>query len=301
MATVNPSPAPPLREELLSLLICPESGHPLTGWDGVSETGTLTCAATGQIYPVTGGIPCLLPLALQESPEAQADAELAEKRSEMQARDDQVVAYDAMLGLRLFTSVEVPQTLQYLLPEPHHLMLEGGCGTGRMTPAFAAAVRGLVCVDFSMESLRVAKSKLAPELAAKTLFLQADLSQLPLRSNAFDRVGSFGGYEHIPTVESRDRAVAELVRVMTPRDAGSRFALSAYRWGPPQSWFSEREGHHPGGIYFRRFTMPELLDLLRPRVDIFGHTEALLYYHLVWGRKPVTKAGAGGQSQEDSC
>ena len=275
----------PLRRELLALLACPESGLPLNGWDG-GRDGTLTCEATGQTYPVLDGIPCLLPLALQARTPS-TDAELAEKISEMKARDEQVEAYDAMVGLKLFTSVEVPMTLRCLAPEPHHLMLEGGCGTGRMTPAFAERVRALVCVDFSMESLRVARRKLPAALAAKTLFLQADLSQLPLRTDAFDRVGSFGVYEHIPTPESRDRALAEMSRVMKPRTEGSRFALSAYRWGPPQSWSSEREGHHPGGIYFRRFTMPELLGLVRPHIDVLGQTEALLYYHLVWGRKPT--------------
>jgi len=279
---VTDKPTRTLRDELLSLLTCPETGEPLTGWDGTASEGTLTAPSSGRQYPVRDGIPCLLPAALQSD----AAQEYAEKRSEMQARDAQVSDYDKMVGLRLFTSVEVPLSLQFLRPEPDNFMLEGGCGTGRMTPFFADAVRGLVCVDFSMESLRVAKKKLSGERAAKTLFLQADLSQLPLKSDVFDRVGTFGVYEHIPTVESRDRAIAELVRVMRPRTAGSRFALSAYRWGPPISWTSEREGHHAGGIYFKRFTQAELLEILRLRLDIGGATESLLYYHLVWGRKP---------------
>lgn len=222
-----------------------------------------------------------MPQSLQES----QTPEDAEKRSEMQARDEQVADYDGMVGLRLFTSVEVPMTLQYLRLEPDHLLLEGGCGTGRMTPFFADRVRGQVCADFSLESLRVAKKKLNPEQAAKTLFIQADLSQLPLRSGVFDRVGTFGVYEHIPTDSARDRAVADMLRVMTLRESGSRFALSAYRWGPPISWRSQKEGHHDGGIYFKRFTLSELRDLLAPRLSIGGATEALLYYHLLWGRK----------------
>jgi SAM-dependent methyltransferase len=277
---VTPSPQS-VRAELLSFLQCPETGAPLSGWDGVSSSGVLTARDSGRTYPVQDGIPCLLPPSLRES----TAKEDAEKRSEMQARDAQVEDYDNMAGLRLFTSVEVPLTLQYLRLEPGHLLLEGGCGTGRMTPYFADRVRGMVCVDFSMESLRVARRKLTPAQAEKTLFVQADLSQLPLRSEVFDRVGSFGVYEHIPTEETRDRAVADMLRVMTAREAGSRFALSAYRWGPPISWNAEREGHHDGGIYFKRFTRRQLLDLLGARFSIGGSTEALLYYHLVWGRK----------------
>ena len=274
---------PPIRAELLALLQCPETGEPLIGWDGDTETATLTAPQSGRTYPVRGGVACLLPAALQDS----AATEYAEKRAEMSARDAQVADYDAMLGLRLFTAAEVPLTLSYLRPEPGDLMLEGGCGTGRMTPDFATVVRGLLCVDFSFDSLQVARKKLTPEQLAKTVFVQADLSQLPVRTEVFDRVGTFGVYEHIPTPEARDRAVCELMRVLKPRETGARFALSAYRWGAPISWNAEKEGHHDGGIYFKRFAADELRDLLAPHLAIGGFTEALLYYHLLWGRKPV--------------
>ena len=274
-----------LRGELLSLLISPDTGEPLTGWDGIAEEGMLVGTKTGVTYPVRGGVACLLPSALREAKDATAEkedrSEVAEKRREMAARDAQVSDYDNMLGLRIFTSAELPLSLRYLSPDPDHLLLEGGCGTGRMTAGLAAAVRGVVCVDFSEESIRVAKTKLSPGLAAKTLFLQADLSQLPLRTEGFDRVGSFGVYEHIPTEDARARAVAELNRVLKSRIRGGRLALSAYRWGFPQSLMSEREGHHDGGIYFKRFTMAELLSHLTPYLEIGQATEALLYYHLV--------------------
>ena len=277
------SALPPVVSELVLLLRCPETGESLTGWDGIADDAVLT-TVSGRTYPVKQGIARLLPDAMQTATSEEYD----QKRSEMQARDAQVGDYDAMLGLRLFTAAELPLTLHYLRPEPDHIMLEGGCGTGRMTAVFADAVRALVCVDFSWESLRIAREKLTPAQRAKTLFVQADLSQLPLASAVFDRVGTFGVYEHIPTPEARDRAIAQLVRTLRPRDTGSRFALSAYRWGAPISWLSEREGHHAGGIYFKRFTQSELRALLRPHLSIGGSTESLLYYHLIWGRKPVS-------------
>jgi SAM-dependent methyltransferase len=182
--------------------------------------------------------------------------------------------------------VELPLTLSYLRPEPTDLMLEGGCGTGRMTAAFAEKVRGLVCVDFSRESIKVAKKKLSPTLLAKTLFVQADLSRLPLASESFERVGSFGVYEHIPTPEARAGALEHLARATKPRTAGGRFAISAYRWGPPISWTSQKEGHHePGHIYFVRKSMAELKTDLAPHFEIGGATETLVYYHLLWGRR----------------
>jgi SAM-dependent methyltransferase len=239
-------------------------------------------------YPVVDGIPILLPTALREAMAAPEDvSEAAEKQREMAARDAQVVDYDKMLGLRVFTTAEVPMSLHYLRPDADSLMLEGGCGTGRMTPAFVDAARGLMALDFSVESIKVARGKLTPEQLEKVLFIQADLSKLPIASEVFDRVGSFGVYEHIPTPDARARALAEMARVLKPRTHGSRFALSAYRWGPPQSWGGEREGHHAGGIYFYRFTQSELRAQVQPYFEVREFTESLLYYHLLWGRKPA--------------
>jgi SAM-dependent methyltransferase len=272
-----------IQAELAALLRCPETGAALSNWDGSHPEATLS-TDSGRSYPVSGGIANLLPDALRGT-EADDSAEVIEKRTEMAARDAQTGSYDGMLGLKLFTSVEVPLTLSFLRPEPDQLMLEGGCGTGRMTPAFVDRVRGLICVDFSRASLEVAQRKLTPRQRAKTLFIQADLSKLPLASGVFDRVGSFGVYEHIPTPAARADALAHLARACKPRAHGGRFALSAYRWGPPISWTSQKEGHHePGHIYFIRKTLTELKNDVGVHFEVGDATERLVYYHLLWGR-----------------
>lgn len=275
-----------IQAELAALLRCPETGEPLTGWDGSAPEATLT-TASGRSYSVSGGIANLLPDVLRGT-SADDSAETLEKRTEMAARDAQTSSYDGMMGLKLFTSVEVPLTLSYLRPEPDQLMLEGGCGTGRMTPAFADRVRGLVCVDFSRASLEVAMGKLTKAQRAKTIFVQADLSRLPLASAAFDRVGSFGVYEHIPSPEARADALSHLARACTLRTQGGRFAISAYRWGPPLTWSSKKEGHHePGHIYYIRKTLAELKSEVGVHFEVGGVTEKLVYYHLLWGRPKV--------------
>ncbi len=282
------APSVSLRHELLDLLACPDDGTSLNGWDGITEQGFLTCGGCGRAYPVIDGLPRLLPQAMEEAPPSIGGGgghEFAQKRQEMAARDAQVAMYDSNLPLRLFSLPEIPLTLHYLWLEPDVLMLEGGCGTGRMTAAFAARVRGLICIDFSAASLQAARAKLSPELAAKVLFVQADLCHLPLLSDAFDRVGSFQVLEHLPTADARERAVAELTRVLQARARGGRLALSAYRWGPPLSWGAQKEGHHEGGIPFFRSTWTELSRLVAPHIAVEQHTCALLYHYLLWGRK----------------
>jgi SAM-dependent methyltransferase/uncharacterized protein YbaR (Trm112 family) len=282
MASVT-VPDSELRRELRGLLACPEDHGTLAGWDGTASDATLVCAVCGRTFAVTNGLPRLLPDGLREA--FGANPADGEKRREIAARDAQAANYDRMLGLRLFSVPEIPLTLRYLALEPGHLLLEGGCGTGRMTPSFAARARALVCVDFSVESLQSARAKLSPNQAAKTLFVQADLSRLPLREGVFDRVGSFQVLEHLPTHETRARAVAEMARVLKGRREGGRFAFSAYRWGPPVSWLAAKQGHHVGGIPFFRVTWPEMAELLRPHFAVKQYTGALLYHFLVWGRK----------------
>jgi SAM-dependent methyltransferase len=281
VAAPRPASPSPIRPALLDLLACPEDGAALSGWDGSTDDGTLDCPACRRRFPVQDGLPRLLPDALREA----RDAEYSEKQREMAARDAQVAQYDANLPLRLFSIPEIPITLRYLALEPDHLMLEGGCGTGRMTPEFARRVRGLVCADISVESLKAARAKLPPELGDRALFVQADLSHLPLATGVFDRVGSFQVLEHLPTPDARARAVAELVRVAKRRTEGGRIALSAYRWGAPVPLVARKSGHHAGGIPFFRATWAELSEMLAPHLTVGGRTGALLYHFLVWGRK----------------
>jgi SAM-dependent methyltransferase/uncharacterized protein YbaR (Trm112 family) len=278
-----------LRQELLNTLICPEDGSPLTGWDGFSPTGTLKSAG-GRTFPVVDGIACILPDALREAPlnpDGSADGDVyAEKRQEMQTRDEQSDDYDKMVQLNIFDNFEVPMTIKALSLEPDNLLLEGGCGTGRMTNRFAERVRGLVAVDFSLASVQKALRKTPPEMRHKILFVQADLSRLPTKTGVFDRVGSFGVHEHIPSAEARADTIGHYARILKPRSEGSRFAISTYRWGFPLTLTSKKEGHHePGHIYFYRMTTPEVREHIGTHFEIGGHQETLLYYHLIWGRK----------------
>lgn len=63
--------------DLVEILACTVCHEPLTlaatAEDGVEVlTGTLTCAACGEVYPITDGIPNLLPPDLRAAIEAEA-------------------------------------------------------------------------------------------------------------------------------------------------------------------------------------------------------------------------------------
>ncbi len=63
--------------DLVEILACTVCHEPLTlaatAEDGIEVlTGTLTCAACGEVYPITDGIPNLLPPDLRAAIEAEA-------------------------------------------------------------------------------------------------------------------------------------------------------------------------------------------------------------------------------------
>jgi ubiquinone/menaquinone biosynthesis C-methylase UbiE/uncharacterized protein YbaR (Trm112 family) len=255
---------------LLPRLASPETGGPLTltvrqrsGEDIVD--GSLT-DDDGHVYPIQDGIPRLLPLELLEA-----------QKSEIAARDAQVVDYDQMAFLNWFGKVEIPLTRRALGPLSTDLLLEAGCGTGRMTTILAGCVRELVAIDFSFESLRVNRRKLLASGISTVHLVQADLCHLPFAEFAFDRIVSCQVLEHVPGPAARAAAVASLYQVVKP---GGTLALSAYKHSLLTRTFAEKEGTHDGGIPFFRFTQSELRETLGTQFTVHSITGALVYLYL---------------------
>lgn len=279
-----------MHRERLSLLRCP------TGCAGELEleersgtpqrvhAATLHCRACGAQYPIEEGIPRLLPPELvdQAAPPAADAIEAARKLSEMRARDEQVSDYDRMWYLNLFGRLEVPATLSRLDLRQEHTLLEAGCGTGRLTKQFAALCRSMVSVDYSWESIRVCAAKLRRDGIDNVDLVQADICRLPLQSEAFDRAVSCQVLEHIPTAASRSAAIDSIARVTKP---GGTLVLSAYQYSAFTRWFGPKEGEHPGGIYYFRFTRRELRDLLAQSWSVDRVTGALVYHFIARCRK----------------
>ena len=277
-----------MREELIDMLCCPEGCeeelryHDVTFADGEIVTGEIHCPSCGRYYPIREGIAQLMPSDLTEGDERTEDRVVSAKLSEMSARDDQVEAYDKMWYLSLYGLAEIPMTLSMLSVASDHTLLEGGCGTGRMTHIFAHRCRRVVSVDFSWESLRVNREKLKRKGVRNVDLLQADLCRLPIKTESVDRVVSCGVLEHIPTHATRVNALKGMSRVLR---VGGNTAISAYNHSLLMRLIGEREGEHAGGIYFIRFTRKELHDLLSEAFSVEHISSSLVYYHHARCRK----------------
>jgi len=237
------------------------------------------CESCGQLFPLREGILCLLP---DQFEQGSGDLAWQCKRQEQQARDAQAGRYDRMLGLRLLTHLERPHVLRAVALQRDQVVLDAGCGTGRLTTALARRCR-VVAVDFSLASLVRCRRKLERQGLAATL-VQGDITHLPLAAGAVDALASCQVIEHLPGAPDRERALREFHRVLRP---GGRLVATAYHYNWATRWFGPREGYHRGGIFYHRFALPEYRALLQDHFELSAVRPLGGYLLLAAGRKPM--------------
>jgi SAM-dependent methyltransferase len=183
--------------------------------------------------------------------------------------------------LRALSVAEIPLTLWRLGPVASDVVVEVGCGTGRITRQLASRCGQVWALDHSVDSLLRAREKVDGRAVR---FVQADAGYLPLRPGVADRALSCQMLEHLPTAMLRERAVAEAARVLRP---GGRFVVSAYWHSPLTRLWGDREGHHSGMIYYYRFSSAEFRALLSRSFEVDTLTRRLVYILLAGCRKKV--------------
>ncbi len=226
------------------------------------------------------GVLSLLPDELQQAGR-DLDQCWRDKHSEKMARDCQAEQYDRMVGLRLLSRLELPLMVRHVAPRAEAVVLDAGCGTGRLTAALAGRCR-LLAVDFSLSSLVRCRRKL-DRLGLQATLVQGDLTHLPVADSALDGVASCQVLEHLPGAEMRRQAVSEIRRALRP---GGSFTATAYHYNWATRWFGGREGYHPGGIFYHRFTLEEYRELLGGDFELAGVRPLGGYVLLAHGRKP---------------
>lgn len=271
-----------MRQETLKLLRCPNSCtnalelETLDAQKGRIITGFIHCVGCSSRFPIEEGILRMMPKHLHDQQVTPAHDEATRKQKmEMAARDNEADDYDKMKNLRLFGKVEIPYTLKQMKLRPNHVLLEAGCGTGRMTRIFAPKCKSIIAVDFSIESLRRCQRKLERDGTKNVDLIQADNCALPILSEVFDVAVSCGVLEHVPTHNGRAMMVSEMARTSKPR---STVVISAYKHSLYTRLFGSKEGEHRTGIYYFRFHKPELHKLLSEHLDVDGVSGVLMYY-----------------------
>jgi SAM-dependent methyltransferase len=193
-----------MRPALLGYLACPRCGGTLAvaapakaPGEEVIE-GALGCGDCGAIYPVTRGVPRMLPAALSGPEQATARAF--------------GVQWKVLSGLpevfrEEFESYLAPLSVSDL---EGLVVLDAGCGMGKFSlAALEAGAAEVVSVDLS-EAVDVAQAHLGSRTKAHVV--QASIYELPFPPARFDFIFSIGVLHHLPDPEKGFQALVPLVR-----------------------------------------------------------------------------------------
>lgn len=235
-----------MRRRLLDWVACPLCGGPLrleafeTAEDEEEiEEGILACGCTAA-FPVLGGVPRIVEGALH------AQEEFRRRRGD-RLRESGVLSGKALQPASpefralvaptmdrfgkewekhpleettwgLDQTTRLQHALRYLgwtaEEAKGRVVLDAGCGTGKLTCGMASWGGEVVGVDLNPSAARGwhARRTLAGDRAASVHIVQGDLMHPPFRSGSFDGVHSAGVLHHTPDTLRAFRAVAPLVK-----------------------------------------------------------------------------------------
>jgi predicted TPR repeat methyltransferase len=236
--------------------LCPT--HPGDFENDTMTDGLVQCSACGRKYPVAGGV-----LRLLDSGSA-SDEVLAH---EQKLWDSGAAEYDTHVtyGRHTLNAMELPATLRALGNIKDRVVLELGCGTGRISLSVATLCRELVAVDFSLNELAILAGKLQPH--APVSLVQADVTQPLAMSRSFDLAFSSQVVQALPTREHRMSMFRWAAEALS--DDG-RFVFTTYHHGLRNRVFgiARSARYTTGGIYRYYSTISEIKREVAPYFDM---------------------------------
>jgi uncharacterized protein YbaR (Trm112 family) len=194
-----------MRARLLDLVVCPRCGGPLRVQETAREgeeimEGELACQRCHARFPVTRGIPRLLP---------DAEAIAAEARATVERFGEQWNRFD-FLGEHY-----EEQFLGWIRPNrpevfEDEIVLEGGCGKGRHSAIVARwGAKDVLAVDLgSSVEAAFRNTREHPNVHV----IQADLFMLPVAARSVGVAFSVGVLHHTPSPKACFRALEDKVR-----------------------------------------------------------------------------------------
>jgi ubiquinone/menaquinone biosynthesis C-methylase UbiE/uncharacterized protein YbaR (Trm112 family) len=283
-----------------------DSGQTRKGCRQCLETeinvGILFCEGCRRWFPVQEGIPSIMPDNLRDRDEfawlrpfrnllpgkvyewarefssgcscvkSGMEENDTDKKKEMTVRNHESGIYDQLFPDDKFKA-ELETYDRLLQPSSGSLLLDLGCGTGRVTRQILRKCACVVGLDFSFRSLIYCRRHIPPECSHSLHLVHGDVCYLPFRNNLFNDVLSAGLFCNLPGKNMRDMGLAQAARVMKRKGV---IVISVYNFsllkklrgfmGLAQTGC--KEGHKKNGLYYFNHTPQEFVGWLDHYFDV---------------------------------
>lgn len=225
-----------------SLWVCPHDGAALR-----PAAHGFVCSGCQRTFPTLDGIACFTE---EERLDPQQRIERVHRDQELDRPATPRLAYERRVELEA-----VMQRLPRRLMRPGGgLIVDAGCGIGRMTHHLLRRGSAVCALDFSLERLRYLQRR-APESGSLAL-ATADVSHLPVAEATAAAIINTQVLEHLPPAAARQAVLDGFWRVLRP---GGDLILTVYNFNLPwQRGGNTREGVHVSGVFYHCYEMAEL-------------------------------------------
>lgn len=98
--------------------------------------------------------------------------------------------------------------------EDKSFAIDLGCGSGRWAKLVSKFFNSLICLDASLDALKVSKKNLSTNI--NCIYINASVENLPLKSNTFDFVYSLGVLHHVDDVEKTFEMASRILKKDKP-------------------------------------------------------------------------------------
>jgi len=177
-----------------------------------------------------------------------------EDNQEIKIRDQEAEKFEQwyLKKGRFFDWIEKKLILKNLNLSNNDIILDAGCGTGRITKEIAKKCKKVYGVDFSPLSIKELEEKHIENIETFVSDLRKTFDQ------QFDKILSIQVIQHIPGSEQRLEVMRNFYKQLKPN---GKCLVSVYNYSPIFYPKLLKQGNFPNGLYYFRFTPKEIKDL----------------------------------------
>ena len=193
---------------------------------------------------------------------------------ELQLREEHARRYDAdYLAIHgpWFPEVELAILRRALCLSSEDVLVDMGCGTGRLTVRLAPFCTHVIAMDRSPGSLAFQRQQMRDRGVGNISTVEADVTERPRMDSPVTKVVSVQPLQHIPTCARRRAALRNAFDALRP---GGRIVLVDENHGAVHRLRAKpRESAHPNVLVFHSFEPDEIradLESSGYRVDRVG-------------------------------